>query len=141
MLPRARILARMSTRIEDVFDDVPVSRLLGMRLVERSDESALVVLDPRPELAQGYGIIQGGIVSALADAAGVCVFLSPPLANARVTSIEFKINFLRAARPENGRMEARARAVQRGKKVGLAEVDVTQAGELVAKGLFTYMLL
>lgn len=130
----------MSANIVNVFDDVPVSRLLGMRLVERSDESALVVLDPKPELVQGYGVIQGGIVSALADAAGVCCFLTPPLEQQRITSIEFKINFLAAAFPDRGRMEARARTVQRGKKVGLADVEVTQGGKLIAKGLFTYML-
>jgi len=136
----ARYVARMSPRLEDVFDDVPISRHLGMHFVSRTAEGAVVRLEPRPELLQGYGVIQGGVISALADAAGACCFLPDDVQVANVTSIEFKLNFLRPARPEHGQLEARARVVQRGKKVGLADVDVFQRDELVAKGLFTYLL-
>jgi uncharacterized protein (TIGR00369 family) len=134
------------SRIEELFDEVPVNRTLGMCLVSRTREDgevrgALVTLEPRAELMQGYGVVQGGIVSALADAAAAACFVAePPDPTRAFTSIEFKLNFLRPALPGRGTLEARARVVQRGRRVGLAEVDVLQAGELVAKGLFTYLL-
>lgn len=130
----------MNPRLLDTFDHAPVSKHLGLKLVALDESTCTVVLDPKTELTQGYGVVQGGVISALADAAGVCCFLPSSLDAANVTSIEFKINFLRPVLPENGRLEARSRVVQRGQKVGLAEVEVAQAGKLVAKGLFTYLL-
>jgi uncharacterized protein (TIGR00369 family) len=142
----------MSARtLEELWPAVGVNRTLGLRLVARERDTlgvvaATVRMAATGDLAQGYGLVQGGVISALADAAAVCCFLAdePRAADALVpTSIEFKVNFLRPARPsegEQGELEARAKVVKRGKRIGLAEVDVTQAGELVAKGLFTYLL-
>jgi acyl-coenzyme A thioesterase PaaI-like protein len=39
-----------------------------------------------------------------------------------------------------GPLAARATVVKRGQTIGLCDVDVSQGGELVAKGLFTYIL-
>ena len=133
----------MNPRLLETFDLIPVSKHLGLKLEALDATTCTVVLDPKIELTQGYGFVQGGVISALADAAGVCCFLpetpdAPGAAN--VTSIEFKINFLRPVAPESGRLVARSRVVQRGQKVGVAEVDVVQAGKPIAKGLFTYLL-
>lgn len=130
----------MNPRLREAFDHVPVSQHLGLKLVALDATSATVVLEPAKELTQGYGLVQGGVISALADSAGVCCFLPETLDDANVTSIEFKINFLRPVPAGSGRLEARARVVQRGQKVGVAEVEVVQAGKPVAKGLFTYLL-
>ncbi|MBK7877073.1 MAG: PaaI family thioesterase [Planctomycetes bacterium] len=130
----------MNTRLLEAFNHVPVSKHLGLELVALDATTATVVLDPKAELTQGYGFVQGGVISALADAAGVCLFLPESLDAANVTSIEFKINFLRPVPAGSGRLEARAKLVQRGQKVGVADVDVMQAGKPVAKGLFTYLL-
>ncbi len=135
----------MSRSIEEVFAQVGVNRTLGLELVSRAlvdgeVRGCVVTLEPRGELAQGYGVVQGGIVSALADAAAAACFVREPFEANAFTSIEFKINFLRPALPARGTLEARASVVRRGRRIGLAEVDVLQAGELVAKGLFTYLL-
>lgn len=139
----------MSARtLEELWASVGVNRTLGMKLVARERDgeritAAVVTMDATSALAQGYGLVQGGVISALADAAAVCCFLAdePEKAGAVVpTSIEFKLNFLRPALPSRGVLEARAKVVKRGKRIALADVDVLQQGELVAKGLFTYLL-
>jgi acyl-coenzyme A thioesterase PaaI-like protein len=56
-----------------------------------------------------------------------------------MTSIDFTLNFLRPALLERGELLARAVLVKRGRTIALADVDVEQAGQLVAKGLFTYL--
>jgi uncharacterized protein (TIGR00369 family) len=58
-----------------------------------------------------------------------------------MTSIEFKLNFLRPAVAGAGDLHARARIVKQGRQVILCDIEVAQGGELVAKGLFTYLLL
>lgn len=130
----------MSQRLEDVFDQVPVNALLGIVLIERNAESSLVALDPDARHTQGYGAVQGGLLAALADAAGACCFLPERIDRPSITSIEFKINFLRPALPDRGRIVARARVLRRGQRIGVADVDVVQDGDVVAKGLFTYLL-
>ncbi len=57
-----------------------------------------------------------------------------------MTSIEFKLNFLRPATVGGGPLVATARVVRRGRRVAVCDVDVWQDGEAVATGLFTYLL-
>lgn len=100
-----------------------------------------MVLDVSNDLTQQTGVLQGGVLSALADAAAVHLFL-PYLAEHQImTSIEFKMNFLRPVRVAGGGVTARSSALHCGRKVGVAEVEVTQASQLVAKGLFTYLFM
>ena len=121
------------------FAHVPISVLLGMRLVERTAEECNVALTPSPQHVQSEGFVQGGVLAALADAAAVYLLLPELPPERTVTSIEFKLNFLKPALVGAGDLEARARPVQRGRMIALCEVDVSQADRLVAKGLFTYV--
>src|SRR5205823_7575545 len=47
----------------------PVSETLGMHLVESGRGEAVYEMDAREELGNPLGVIQGGVVTALADAA------------------------------------------------------------------------
>jgi hypothetical protein len=58
----------------------------------------------------------------------------------RMTSIEFKINFLSGATPDRGDVVANARVVRRGKTIAVVHVDLHQQDVHVATGLFTYLL-
>ena len=58
-----------------------------------------------------------------------------------MTSIEFKMNFLRPAALDAGDLLSRASLVKFGRTVALCDVEVFQADSLIAKGLFTYLML
>jgi len=121
------------------FDDVPANRHFGFTLVSRGEGKAVVSLRVRPEYLQEEGVLHGGILSTLADTAAVYT-LHPDLEPGwMMTSIEFKMNFLRPAVEGNGEVLARAELVRRGRRVGLCDVEVFQADKLVAKGSFTYL--
>ncbi len=121
------------------FESVPVSRELGFILRERSAATSTVEMSPRREFLQLEGVVQGGILSALADAAAVSCFY-PDLDKAETTtSIELKMSFLRPALAGKGPILARAKAIHRGRKIGLAEVELLQDEKLIAKGSFTYL--
>ena len=80
-------------------------------------------------------------IPSLADTAAVhALYLDLPR-DKRMTSIEFKLNFLRPVREAAGVLKASARVVKRGKTVALCDVDVRQQDHLVAKGLFTYLIM
>ncbi len=87
------------------------------------------------------GWVHGGLLATLADTAGAYLLYRSLPPDRRMTSIEFKLNFLRPAVAEAGDLNARARIVKQGRQVILCDIEVAQGGELVAKGLFTYLLL
>lgn len=129
------------TSRRDSFTSVAVNQFLGFEL--RSCDETCAVVSFRPERAhtQEYGVVHGGILSALADTAAVYT-LHPFLAESeRMTSIEFKVNFLAGAIPERGDVVAQAKVVRRGRTVAVIHVDVHQADTHVATGLFTYIIL
>lgn len=113
--------------------------MLGLELGERTEDTACVRLPVRPEFLQEEDVVQGGILAALADATCVYLLLEGLPAERGLTSIEFKLNFLSAARVDRGELEARATLIRRGKKIALCRGVVEQAGRAVAEGLFTYL--
>jgi uncharacterized protein (TIGR00369 family) len=121
------------------FYDVPINKFLHYELVSRTPGETVISMDVRPEFLQEEGLVQGGILSAIADTAAVYTFLPDLDESQNMTSIEFKVNFLKPASPGSGPIIARARVVQRGRKVGVCEVEVSQGDSRVLKGLFTYL--
>ena len=96
-------------------------------------------MEIRQEQLQEEGVLHGGLISAIADSAAVYAFY-PDLEAARtMTSIEFKLNFLNPALPGKGSVIAQSKVLKRGRRVGVCEVEVTQSGKLIAKGIFTYL--
>lgn len=121
------------------FASVPFNQLLGIRLRHVDDESAQVSADARAELKQEQGVIHGGLLTILADNAAVYLTLPKLAADERMTSVEFKMNFLEAGRVDGGELVATARVVKAGKRIVVSEAVVTQDGRQLAIGLFTYM--
>ena len=125
--------------IRAAFQRVPANRFLGFQLLSRSSNEAVVAMEIVPEHTQETGVVHGALLTAVADTASVYV-LYPDLPETHsIASIEFKMNFLRPAQLNGGRVLARAKALRRGRNVGVCEVDVMQGDDLVAKGLFTYL--
>lgn len=121
------------------FYNVPVNKFFRYELISRTQNEAVLSMEARGEFLQEEGLVQGGILSAIADTAAVYTFFPDLASNETMTSIEFKVNFLRPAAPGLGPLVARARVVQRGKKVGICDVEVSQSEKPVLKGLFTYL--
>jgi uncharacterized protein (TIGR00369 family) len=129
---------------------VPCNRLLGLELVRQDDGGATVTMAARPELAQEYGVVHGGFLAALADTAAVYALLPKLKSGERMTSIEFKVNFLAPADPGGGPLVAKAAIVKAGRTVRVVTVDVRQEVRAAASGavprhvltgLFTYVVL
>ena len=111
-----------------------------MRLAERSAERVVLSLAPQDWFIQEGGVIHGGIISSLADTAAVYLIYPELPAGRLMTSIEFKVNFLRPARLGQGDLTATATGVKIGKQVAVCSVDVHQRETNVATGLFTYLI-
>ena len=126
---------------EDPLAAMPVSSLFGYRYLVRDEHSARVELPLRPEFLQVERVVHGGVLATLADTAAVYLLMPSVPSSMRMTSVEFKLNFVRPAQLEGGDVAALARLVKRGRHVGLVDVELEQRGALVAKGLFTYLFV
>ena len=123
------------------FANVPVHRFLGFRMISSSEEEVIVEMDVSSDQTQETGVVHGGILSSLADATAANIFQPYLPEHLLTTSIEFKMNFLRPVLAERGTLVAHASVLRKGRKVGVAEVDVTQADKMVAKGVFTFLFV
>ena len=124
-------------RAYELFSRTAVNRFLGMRLVLHTPERVEVQMAARPEMGQEYGIVQGGILSALADTAAVYLLLPGAMDQGNVNGVEFKMNFIRPVITDGSDLTAVATPVKIGRRVAVCSVDVWQGDRLVARGTFT----
>jgi 1,4-dihydroxy-2-naphthoyl-CoA hydrolase len=111
--------------ITDVVNaQMPLGGHLGVRTFGGAEE-VVTTLEWAPELCTAGGLLHGGVLMTLADAAGgVCAFLNLP-AGARTVTIESKTNFFGAVR--EGEVTARSRPLHVGKTTIVVETDVFDA--------------
>ncbi len=122
------------------FGDSPVHRMLGLELLARSKEAAELRLPLKRDFMQEEGVVQGGILATLADAACVYLLLPDLGQEESLTSIEFKVNFLAPATLERGALHARAEPIRRGRRISVCRATVNQSNGAVLEGLFTYLV-
>lgn len=126
--------------LASAFAQVPCNRFLGLRLLSRSPERTELELPVRPEFVQEEGVVQGGILTALADMAAVYL-LWPDLGPDRsMTGTDAAMRFLAAALPARGPLRAIGTRLRSGRTLTVCESEVFQAGERLAKGTFTFLL-
>lgn len=124
---------------ETLFRSTPVNRFLGFALVSYDETGAELAMQPRQEHIQEKGVVQGGILTALADTAAVYALLPQLPPDLDMTGVELKMNFLRPALADRGELRARSRVVRRGRRIGVCQVEVSQRDRPVAIGTFTYL--
>ncbi len=116
----------------------PVSSTLGMNLVAFGRGEATYEMAAGAELGNPLGVIQGGVVTALADAAMAAATTSvlddQEIQGSAITTVDI---FARFIRPVNVNtietLRAEARVVRAGGRLVWAEADVLADGEMVGK--------
>ena len=119
--------------------DNPFIASMGIEVPELGLGFARFVMPFNPGLANSIGLLQGGMIGALADEAVAYALFSLVSEGEMISTVEMKINFLAPA--QHGMLEAQAHIRKRGRTLSLGEVEVTQGDRLVAKGMCTYIHL
>jgi len=118
----------------------PVSRLIGFTLKSIEPGHAIFEMEADERHHNPMGTVHGVIYCDLADAAMGFAYASTLGQGETFTTVELKINFLRALRKAT--LTAEARIVKAGSTLGYVECEVKdQAGKLVAKAASTCMKL
>ena len=118
----------------------PIGRLLGFVLKAVEPGHAVFEMEADERHHNPMGTLHGGIYCDLADAAMGFAYAATLGEGETFTTIELKINFLRAVR--RATLSAEAKVVKGGSALGYIECDVKDdAGKLVAKAASTCMKL
>jgi 1,4-dihydroxy-2-naphthoyl-CoA hydrolase len=112
---------------------MPFADTLGLEIVSASVEAVRARLPFDDRLCTAGGILHGGALMSLADAAGAyCAFLNLPDGASGTATIESKTNFFRAVR--DGHVDATSRPLHRGRTTIVVETDLHDgAGKHVAR--------
>ena len=137
---RSATVLPVGADFDDFLSGMPVARACGFALESDAEDEISLRMPVDEHALQIEGRVHGGLIATLADTSAVW-FLHRDLPSDRwMTGIEFSISFLRPAVSGAGDLLALVRPVRRGRTVSVCDVEVAQAGKLVAKGLFTYLI-
>jgi uncharacterized protein (TIGR00369 family) len=118
----------------------PIAELLGMTFVSAGDGLAVIDLEASERHTNPMGTLHGGVLCDLADLAMGAAFASTLSEGESFTTLELKINFLKAI--WQAHLRATGRIVRRGRTVGLVECDIVdETGSLVARASSTCLTL
>lgn len=121
----------------------PIMALMRLRGVEFSEGRAVFAVEPGEDHYNPIGVVHGGLALTILDSAMGCAVHTTLPAGTGYTSLEVKVNFVRAVRAGDGRLLAEAKVLHRGGRVATAEARLTREadGKLVAHGSTTCMIL
>lgn len=122
-------------------EHIPFHRWLGVEVAEVSEGRATLRVPFRPELVGDpeRPALHGGVLSAVADAAGGAAVWTRIGPSDRVSTIDLRVDYLRPARLHT--FEARAIVLRVGNRVGVADVTLIHPGDAEpiaqAKGVYS----
>jgi len=120
----------------------PIQQLVGMRLAQVEPGRAVWELTPAEQHYNPIGTAHAGIAATLLDSAMACAVHSTLPLGKGYTTLEFKLNLVRAVTVKSGTLRATGRVVHGGKSTATAEARLEDAGgALYAHATTTCLIL
>ncbi|MFN0085231.1 MAG: PaaI family thioesterase [Blastocatellia bacterium] len=117
----------------------PFLKFMGIELLDAQDGWVRMKIAFRPEFLQPF-TVHGGAYYSLADAAAAHALMTQIMPEQYPTTVEQRINFLKAVKDQD--LYCEAQIVNLGRTLAYAEASITTAeGLLVAKSAATLMRL
>ena len=119
----------------------PIAKLMGFDIEEVGEGRAIFVIEPQEYHYNPIGVVHGGLAATLLDSAMGCAVHSLLPEGRAYTTLELKVNFVRALKHDTGRVRAIGKVIHLGGKVATAEGTIIDgAGKLYALGSTTCLL-
>ncbi len=114
--------------------------LLGMRVEGLEEGKSRLVLPVERKLLNAGGVVHGGALASLADAAIAAALATlMDLERETMITVEMKINYLAPVR--DGWVSAEGKVIQKGKSIAVGEACLYDSGgRMVAKATATFMI-
>ncbi|MFW9997207.1 MAG: PaaI family thioesterase [Candidatus Odinarchaeota archaeon] len=117
----------------------PFFPFLGMKILELRYGESFLELKLKECHLQSQGVVHGGVLAALLDAAGTLAAVTQIEGFHSAVTVEMKINFL--SNVKNGTILGRGRCIKLGRTIGVSEATITTGEQkIVAHGLVTVMI-
>jgi uncharacterized protein (TIGR00369 family) len=119
----------------------PIASLMGFDIEEVGEGRVVFAVEPQEYHYNPIGMVHGGLAATLLDSAMGCAIHSLLPEGRAYTTLELKVNYIRALTRDTGRVRAIGKVIHLGGKVATAEGSVVDgAGKLYAHGTTTCLL-
>ena len=120
----------------------PIAVLMNMSIAEVEEGRVVFTAEPAEYHYNPIGTIHGGFAATLLDSSLGCVVHSMLPAGVGYTTLEIKVNYLRAMTSNTGTVYCEGKIIHLGGRIATAEARVTDAtGKLYAHGTTTCIIL
>jgi uncharacterized protein (TIGR00369 family) len=127
--------------IDGTLPKPPIADLLGFDIVEAETGKAVFECVPEFRHYNPIGTVHGGLAMTLLDSCMSCAIQTTLAKGEIYTTLEVKVNLVRAITQETGLVRATGRLIHRGRTTGTAEGDIRdKAGNLFAHGTTTCVI-
>ena len=124
------------------YANLPIGEHLGFRVASVDKGKVTIVGRPDEHSLNYLNSVHGGWTAAILDTAMALSSLSLLDADQTFTTLDIRINYLRAITLETGEVRAEGRVIQGGRKVAYCEANLLDgAGKLFAHGTGTCLIL
>lgn len=121
----------------EVVKTTPYLKLLGVELVEITEEKTVMSLQMQEKLRQPYGLLHGGATASLIDTAMAFAVIAAIGTEDKATTVDLTVQYLRPH--TEGKIICTAKVLRAGKRlIFLSAEVVNEQGKLVATALSTY---
>jgi uncharacterized protein (TIGR00369 family) len=119
----------------------PIAELMGFVPVEVEHGRIVFQGTPGPQHYNPSGAVHGGYAATLLDSAVGCAVHSTLPAGTGFTTLELKVNYVRAMTEKTGPVRAEGKVISAGKQVAIAEGRIVDAdGKLYAHATTTCLI-
>ena len=119
----------------------PIAGVLGFRLAEADCGRVVFGYMPMADHYNPMGGVHGGIAATLLDSAMGCAVHSTLKAGTSYTTLEIKVNYVRAMTERTGPVRAEGKVISAGSRIATAEGRLFDAlGRVVAHGSTTCLI-
>lgn len=120
----------------------PLLKALDLQAVSFEKGVAVFSFIPQEFHYNPIGSVHGGVITAILDSAMGCSLQSLLPAGTGYTTLDLKINFLKAITLKSGQLTATGKIIHAGSRTALVEAQLTdETGKVYAHGLSTCMIL
>jgi uncharacterized protein (TIGR00369 family) len=132
---------RLQLVVDGKLPGPPMAKLMDIRIVEVGNGRAVFAGTPSEFHYNPIGVVHGGYGATLLDSAMGCAVHSTLKAGDFYTTLEFKINFLRALTSTTGPVRGIATVIHAGRSTALAEGRIEDAaGRIYAHATTTCLI-
>lgn len=115
--------------------------LMGFKLLEVKDGEVTFGCTPNAHHYNPLGVVHGGLAATLLDSAVGCCIQTKLPAGTSYTTLELKVNYIRAMTTETGPVRATGKVIHVGRRSATAEGKILdQNGKLIAHATTTCII-